>query len=110
MGETNQPTDTRPWWFGAIERFGYPTVMSLVLGWALYAGVSWLGTNVAVPLVEGHLKFMAVTEELGRRQAENMTQVLKTQETLSRQQAELAENNKEIVRTLEALAKKIEKP
>lgn len=113
MADTNQSTDplgVKHWAFAALERFGLPMMLVLALSYGGYSGLAWLGENVAKPLVAGHVHFMAVTEEIGRKQADNLERVLATQETLSRQQAELAENNKEIVKALEALAKKIEKP
>jgi hypothetical protein len=102
--------DSRTWYLSVLERFGYPTFVTLVLGYAMYCGASWTGENVAKPLVSGHLRFMEEMTTLSRKQTENMTEVLKTQETLMHQQAELTAANKEIVKSLEALAKKIEKP
>jgi len=107
MADTTQTSDARTWYLSVLERFGYPTFVTLVLGYGVYAGLAWTGSNVAEPLVTSHIQFLKVSEELGRKHATSMEKMLQTQEQLMHQQAELTAANREIVKSLEELTKKI---
>lgn len=78
MAETSEKDDA-PWWIRVAERFGLPTlILAVVTFFAREVAVA-LHTDVIVPVVQSHTKFLERTGTAIERQTESIEAIGVTQ-------------------------------
>ena len=53
-----------------LERFGFPVLCTVVLGFVLYRLATWAMNNVANPLIAGHTTFLKSVQDTNIAQVE----------------------------------------
>ena len=70
-------------WLKAVDKYGFPTVATIVLGYILWS----LGSFVAA----GHVKFLDATIDISKQQVEVQRGIAEGQKTIADGQRELRE-------------------
>lgn len=48
------PSKDQPWWSYVLDRFGFPTLAAIALGWAVWQATSWFAPKVDM-LIDTHI-------------------------------------------------------
>lgn len=98
--------DKLPWWANALkymlERWGFPTVVAIVLGLAAWNVATWFGEKADTAL-NAHVKFLEKTNEVSVQQ----TDLTREQVTLTR---ELQQINKAMADKVDDIHRKVVAP
>ena len=78
MAETIEKDDA-PWWIRVAERFGLPTLILAVVNFLAREVAVALHTDVIVPVVQSHTKFLERTGTAIERQTESIEAIGVTQ-------------------------------
>jgi hypothetical protein len=62
--EPEMPDEKPPWYMGAIDKYGFPTVFLVVFLYMIWSAGSWAGETVVVPLFQKQMQFIDKASEM----------------------------------------------
>jgi len=99
--------DRAAFWWRVAERFGVPCTILVFAGMIVWCGGSWVGAEIAKPLINKHIEFLETTSEAIKLLRDGQDQVAKGQEQIAKSQEASREAlfgaQKALIQNLESL-------
>lgn len=77
------------WWLKVISTIGFPSVVLIALGLALWRIGDWMANKVINPLVDSHTSLVKQLQSSDERNSETLETLAKTTNTIAETQHEI---------------------